>query len=183
LDLDGLILKTYDAVAAIDLGRKGWAVRGKEQEGRISYERGIAWALFSFRDVQSTLDPYSIILIEYTFISQELQFCEETDTDTLGSLTQAAQSFDDAFLAIRAGEDSGYTIAEQTYPHSKKYRISGFPKDAFHIACIAHRTRLQNILRTPGLDAKEKALLKQRYTNLSSAQSGYIEKQKKAFAR
>jgi hypothetical protein len=104
---------------AIDFGRKGFATRGKEQEGRISYETGIAAALSTFRDALSTADPQTIILVEYTFL-----------------------------------------------------------KDSFHTACIAHRTRLQNILRTPGVDPIEKALLKQRFTNLAIAQNGYIEKQK-----
>jgi len=36
------------------------------------------------------------------------------------------------------------------------------------------------MLRTPGVDPIEKALLKQRFDNLSTAQSGYIEKQGKA---
>jgi hypothetical protein len=169
-------------VAAIDYGRKGFATRGKAEEGRVSYETGIAWALSVFRDVQSTLDPHAIILVEYTFINQELQFCGETDTDVLSSLTQAIQGFDDAFLSLKAVEDSGYKIADQTHPHSKKYRISGFPKDAFHIACISHKTRLQNVLRSPGIDQIEKALLKQRFANLSAAQGGYIEKQKTAMA-
>jgi hypothetical protein len=38
------------------------------------------------------------------------------------------------------------------------------------------------MLRTPGIDSIEKALLKQRLANLSAAQNGYIEKQKKALA-
>jgi hypothetical protein len=108
-----------------------------------------------------------------------LQFCDESDKDTLSSLTQAKQSFDDAFLALKAVEGLHYEAAEQTYPHKKEYRVSGFPKDAFHIACIGHRTRLQNILRAPGIDPIEKALLKQRFANLSAGQGGYIEKQKK----
>jgi hypothetical protein len=181
LDTTGLVSSIYNATIAIDFGRKGFATRGKEQEGRISYETGIAVALSVFKDAQSTSDSQTIILVEYTFISQELQFCEETDTDTLNSLTQAIQSFDDAFLALNVVEnDTLYKGAEQTHPHSKKYRISGFPKDSFHIACIAHRTRLQNILRAPGIDPIAKALLKQRFANLATAQNGYIEKQKKA---
>ena len=120
--------------------------------------------------------------MEYTFLSQELQFCEETDKDTFGSLTQAIQSFDDAFLALQAVEEGCYKTAEKTYPHSSKYRVSGFPKDSFHIAAISHKTRLQNILRSPGIDPIEKSLLKQRFVNLSTAQNGYIEKQKEAMA-
>ena len=44
MDPTGLINSIYDAVAAIDFGRKGFATRGKEQERRISYETGIAVA-------------------------------------------------------------------------------------------------------------------------------------------
>jgi len=172
-----------EAATAIEFGRKGFATRGKAEEGRLSYERGVSVALSTFRDAQSTVDPHTIILIEYTFLNQELQFCEETDVDSLSSLTQAIQSFDDAFLALKAVEDTTlYQGVELAIPHNKKYRLSGFPKDAFHLACISHRTRIQNILRAPGIDPIEKALLKQRFTNLSTAQSGYIEKQRKALA-
>jgi len=174
----GLTLKVYEAAANIEFGRKGFSIRGKADEGRLSYERGIAAAVSAFRDAQATADPQTIILAEYTFLSQELQFCDETDADSVSSLTLAIESFDDAFLALAIVEDSSsYQKAEQTHPHNKKYRVSGFPKDSFHVACIAHRTRVQNILRTPGLDLIEKALLKQRFSNLATAQSSYVKKQ------
>jgi hypothetical protein len=179
----GLVDKIYEAAIAIEAGRKGFATRGKAEEGRISYEKGIAEALSAFQEAQLTADPQTIILAEYTFLSQELEFCEETDKDSISSLTQAIQSFDDAFLALKTVEGLHYEAAEQTYPHKKEYRVSGFPKDAFHIACIGHRTRLQNILRAPGIDPIEKALLKQRFVNLSAAQGGYIKKQKTALAK
>jgi hypothetical protein len=180
LDPAGLISSIYDAALAIDFGRKGFATKGKAEEGRVSYETGIAKAMIAFQKAQATAAPQTIILSEYTFLSQELEFCEKTDKDSLSSLTQAIQSFDDAFLALQAVEESGYITAEKTYPHSGKYRFGGFPKDAFHIACIAHKTRIQNVLRAPGIDPIEKALLKQRFVNLSAGQGGYIEKQKKA---
>ena len=180
MDLTGLLNNIYEATLAIDFGRKGFATRGKAEEGRISYEKGISIALSAFKDAQSTIDPQAIILVEYTFLTQELHFCNDADTDSISSLTSAIQSFDDAFLALKTVEDGSlYLGAEQTHPHSKKYRISGYPKDSFHIACIAHRTRLQNMLRTPGVDPIEKALLKQRLANLATAQAGYIEKQRK----
>ena len=184
MDLIGLVDRINESTVNIDSGRKGFAIIGKEREGRISYEKGIAEALSAFLEAQATTDPQTIILAEYTFISHELQFCAETDKDTLSSLTQAIQSFDDAFLALKITEDSTlYQGAENTHPHSKKYHINGFPKDSFHIACIAHKTRLQNILRAPGIDPIEKTLLKQRFVNFSSAQDGYIEKQKKALLK
>jgi hypothetical protein len=183
LDPTGLVSSIAEAALSIDYGRKGFATRGKAEEGRLSYERGVSVALSVFKDAQSTADPQTIILIEYTFLSQELQFCEETDTDSRSSLTQAIQSFDDAFLALKAVEDSTlYKGVELAIPHNKKYRIHDFPKDAFHLACISHRTRIQNILRAPGIDPIEKALLKQRFASLAKGQNGYMEKQGKALS-
>jgi len=180
LDLTGLVNNIFAATTGIDAGRKGFATRGKEQEGRVSYEKGIFEALVGFKEAQSTSDPQTIILAEYTFLTQELQFCDETDKDSKSSLNQAIQSFDDAFLSLKVVEDKSlYEGAENTYPRNRKYRVSGCPKDSFHIACISHKTRLQNILKAPGIDAIEKALLKQRFVNLLTAQDCYIEKQKK----
>ena len=177
----GLVNNIYNTAATIDFGRKGFAIRGKADEGRISYETGIARALSAFKDAQSTADPETIILAEYTFLAQELQFCEKTDADSLSSLTQAIQSFDDAFLVLKVVEDSTlYKAVDQSLPHNEKYRVKNFPKDSYHIACKAHRTRLKNILRSPGIDPIEKALLKQRYANLATGQKGYVEKQGKA---
>jgi len=181
LDLITLAGDIADAATQIDAGRKGFATRGKEQEGRINYEDGIAKAISSFQKAQTTADPQTIILAEYTFLTQELEFCEKTDKDSLSSLTIAIQSFDDAFLALEVVEDKFlYQGVDKAIPHSGKHRFNGFPMDAFHIACKGHRTRLQNILKTPGLDPIEKALLKQRLVNLSAGQGGYVEKQRKA---
>ena len=178
----GLLSRIYEAAVAIDAGRKGIATKGQAEEGRISYETGIAKALSVFREVQTSADPQTIILAEYTFITQELQFCKN-DKDSLSSLTQAIQSFDDAFLALQAVEEPGYKTVEKAFPHKGTYRTSGFPKDALHVAAISHRTRLQNILRSPGIDPIEKTLLKQRFSNLATAQNSYIEKQKKAIIK
>jgi hypothetical protein len=178
LGLTGYINNINDSVLAIVFGRKGWATRGKAEEGRLSYERGIALAMTTFQEAQISADPQTMILAEYTFLAQELYFCERTDKGSLSSLTKAIQSFDDAFLALKSVEKPDYKIADDVFPHNGKYRAGGFPKDSFHIACGGHKTRLQNILRTPGLDSIEKSLLKQRFINFSATQGGYIERQK-----
>ena len=134
MEKTGLVYSIISATASIDSGRKGFATKGKAEEGRISYETGIANAMTAFKEAQTTADPQILILAEYTFISQELQFCDKSDKDSLSSLTKAAQSFDDAFFALRAVENPNYRITDETTPHSSKYRISGFPKDSFHIA-------------------------------------------------
>jgi hypothetical protein len=170
------------ATAGIDSVRKGFATRGKEQEGRISYEKGISLAMTVFKEVQTTADPQIMILAEYTFLSQELQFCDKSDKDSFTSLTQALQSFDDAFQVLKVVEKPEYKIADIAIPLHKDYRVCGYPKDSFHVACSSHKTRLKNILRAPGIDPIEKALLKQRLSNLPTAQNSYIEKQKKTLA-
>ena len=184
LEATGLIRSITDAAFNIDFGRKGVATRGKEQEGRISYEDGIAEAMTAFKEAQATADPQTIILVEYTFLTQELEFCEKSDKESLSSLTKALQSFDDAFHVLKIVEDSTlYHAVDESYPHDEKYRVGVvYPKDSFHVACGSHKTRLENILRSPGIDPIEKALLKQRLANLPTAKKGYIEKQKKVLA-
>jgi len=183
LGATGLVSSVYEAAFSIDFGRKGVATRGKAEEGRISYEKGIALALVAFKEAQATADPQTIILVEYTFLTQEFEFCEKTDKDSLNSLTQAIQYFDDAFLALKTVEEGYYKTVDNAIPHNKKYRVGGYPKDSFHIACSSHITRIKNMLRTPGIDPIEKLLLKQRLSNLPTAQGGYIEKQKKALTK
>ena len=90
MDKTGLVSSIYFAAIGIDAGRKGFATRGKEQEGRILFETGIAEALTAFKEAQLTADPQTIILAEYSFITQELEFCK-ADKHTFNSLTQAIQ--------------------------------------------------------------------------------------------
>jgi hypothetical protein len=158
---------------------------GFEREGRLSYQKGLGVAMKAFQDAQNVAgeDLELVILAEYTFLAQELQFCEQSDTLTVSSLSQALQSFDDALLSLRAVEQSNaYQFVDMTYPHNAKYRFREMPRDAFHIACLAHRTRIGNILRTPGLNQTEKDLLKLRSANLLAAQTAYLEKQKTALS-
>ena len=181
MDLIGLISSITEAAIGIDSGRKGFATRGKAEEGRFLYEGGIALDLSSFKEAQSTADPYTLIIAEYTFLTQELQFCTPAEKRTLNSLNKAIQYFDDAFLALKMVEDKTlYIVADNVIPHDKDYRIKGYPKDSFHIACSSHKTRINNILTSPGIDPIEKDLLEQRLINLSVAQGSYIEKQKLA---
>jgi len=105
LDSAGLVSNIVDAVLNIDAGRKGFATRGKEQAGRLSYEKGIGEALSTFQEATNqkstaSAGPQALILAEYTFLSQEFQLCDISDKDSRDSLTKAIQLFDDAFLAL-----------------------------------------------------------------------------------
>ena len=123
MENSGLVSNILDATTSIDFGRKGFATRGKAEEGRILYEEGIALALSTFHEAQVSADPQTLILAEYTFISQELQLCDKNDKDTITSLTKAVQSFDDAFLALEVVKDPSYKAVEKATPHIGKYRV------------------------------------------------------------
>ena len=183
MDRIGLIREVYDSVERIYYGREWLDTDGLEAKGRLAYRRGISIAMNSFQMAQSNAlsDLQLVILAEQTFILQELQFCDSDDTNAQSSLEQAASSFDDALRVLEVVEDSVlYEAVEKSYPTHRKYRYKSMPKDAFHIACIAHRTRIGNILRAPGINMAEKALLTQRSANMKTAQDVYLEKQKTA---
>jgi hypothetical protein len=181
VDLTGLLNDVFASAYRIDDGRKGFAVPGKERQGRISYEDGIALALATFQEAQRSADPQTIIRVEMAFLNQELEFCADDDTDTRSSLTHALQSFWDALRSLEVVEDAAaYKSAEKTYSTDPKKRVQGFPLDVFHQAYGSHSTRLHNILRAPGIEMLEKTMLKQRSASMKAAQYAYVEKQKKA---
>jgi hypothetical protein len=179
LDLTGLLDNLVRSAAHIYRGRKGFTIAGDEYTGRINYERGISGALTAFQNAQTAADPQTFILAELAFLQQEMRFCDEADKNTKNSLTQAIQSFNDALSSLKVVLGKHYKAAEETYPQSSKYRFRQMPKDAFHIACISHRTRIQNILRVPGMNMTEKAVYQQRFANMNTAQNSYFKLQEK----
>jgi hypothetical protein len=179
MDPTGLLNDLVLNANQIDRGRAGFTVDGEEHNGRINYERGISGALAAFQEAQATMDPQTMVLAELAFLQQELQFCNEADNETKSSLAQAIQGFEDALRACKAVQEAGYKTAEKTYPRNSKYRFRSMPKDAFHIACISHRTRIQNILKVPGMNMTDKAVYQQRFANMSTAQHSYFELQQK----
>jgi hypothetical protein len=166
------------AAANIDKGRKNLDIDGNEREGRISYHTGLSSAMEVFLEAYAMRDAETFILVEYTLLGQEREFCNPADTFAIASLTKAVQSFDDAFLALEAVSSPAYRAVEQATPHRKEYRFHGMPRDAYHIACESHRARLTNALRTPGTNMTEKVLLQQRLANLPAAQDAYAAQQR-----
>ena len=182
MDQIGLINKIFLSVNSINLGRKALDTDGEEHQGRLNYEDGISLALTSFQESQTAVDCELLILAEETFLQQELQYCDVSDTITRNSLTQAIQSFEDALRYLKIVEVTAlYQAAEATHPTTKN-RKHGLHQDAFHQACDAHRTRLSNSLRTPGINMKEKSVIQQRAANMKIAVSYYIEKQRAALS-
>ena len=86
--------------------------------------------MLAFQEAQISADPQVLIIAEYTFITQEFQLSDRSDKDSIDSLSKAIESFDDAFLALGAVEESGYKTADKAFPHNGRYRVHGFPKDS-----------------------------------------------------
>jgi hypothetical protein len=182
LDRIGLLANIYDSALAIDQGRKWLDTDGLEHEGRISYKNGLALGIEAFRKTQARADDdlHTFLAVEYTFLTQELEFCAPQDTKAITSLTKAILEFDEAFLALEVLQNAeSYKFVEKAISHRPEFRYKEMPKDAFHVACAGHKARLDNILKSPGINLTEKELLKQRHSNMVTTQSVYLEKQKK----
>jgi hypothetical protein len=152
LDRAGFLDKIIASVTNIYKGRQGLDTDGGEREGRISYQGGIALALDTFQKIQAQTaeDLQLLILAEYSFIGQELEFCDSADTNAITSLEKALIEFDEAFLAFKVLQNTeGYKFVEQVFSHRRECRYRGMPKDAFHIACAGHIARIKNILKSP----------------------------------
>jgi hypothetical protein len=181
LDWTGLIARLQEGAQHIDNGRKWQNTDGLEREGRVIYNNGLSIALAAFKEAQTSAPENLELLIvaEQAFVTQELQFCASTDTDAISSLSGAIQSIEEGLLALKVLETgSTYRAVDQCLPHRTECRYNGMPKDAFHFACAGHKTRLKNILKSPGINLTEKVLLKQRCSNIVTAQSVYLKKQK-----
>jgi hypothetical protein len=168
MDTIGLVDRITEAMTAIAKGRRGLATKGSTEEGLGFYQDGLAEAMAVFQEAAASGDPRTLILVDHAYVAQERAFCDPEDAAALNSLKAAATGFDEALRVLPTVSDAAaYRAAETTYPKDKHYRYKGAPKDAFHVACISHRARLGNTLRTPGMNMQEKAIYHQRQTNMS----------------
>jgi hypothetical protein len=168
-------------VIRIAEGRKGWEIAGETEAGRVSYQDGLAKAMAAFQEAAVSGDARALILVDHAYVTEERQHCDPHDADVMGSLKAAIAGFDDALRVLpTVGSAALYQAVETSYPHTGDYRVNGLPKDAYHVVCIAHKARLRNSLRTPGLSLTEKALYQQRRVNMGAAQGVYAALQKTA---
>jgi hypothetical protein len=155
LDRVGLIGKIQVGVTTIYQGRQWPDTEGLEGEGRISYKRGLALAVEAFKETQerAAVDLDLLIVAEYTFLGQELEFCASTDTNAITSLTKSIQEFDEAFCALDLLQNTEtYKCLGKAFSHRPEFRYRKMPKDAFHVACAGHMVRIRNILKSPGIN-------------------------------
>ena len=183
MDRTGLLRDVFLSAENINKGKTWQNTAGLESNGRVTYQHGLDVAMNSFQSAQThaVSDLELTILAEQTFIMQELQFCDSSNTQVKSSLERAIKSFDDALCVLTVVSDPLlYEAVEKSYPNQKEYRYKSTPKDAFHSACISHKARINNILKSPGINLIERQLLSQRSSNMATAQSIYLNMQKKS---
>ncbi|GHV45109.1 hypothetical protein AGMMS49546_30220 [Spirochaetia bacterium] len=181
MDPAGLINSINDAVNLIAHGRIARRTRGQAEQGLEDFEEGIALAMNAFTEAVASADPYLMLLAEYVFVTQELESGYPEEKEALASYRAAIADFDDAFRALEVVKvPSIYQGVEKAFPRKGDYRHNGCPKDAFHVAYIGHRTRLQNTLKQMGIDPLERSFREKRIQTCPIAQSAYTVLQKKA---
>jgi hypothetical protein len=125
LDLAGLIGKIQVGVTTIYQGRQWLDTEGLEGEGRVSYKRGLVLAIEAFREIQEHVisDLDLLIIADYTFLGQELEFCDSADTNAITSLTKSIQEFDEAFCALDLLQNAEtYKLLEKAFSHRPEFR-------------------------------------------------------------
>ncbi|GHU75456.1 hypothetical protein FACS189461_1780 [Spirochaetia bacterium] len=183
MDPIGLINSINDAVNLIAHGRIARRTRGKTEQGLEDFEKGIALATDVFTEAVASVDSYLMLLAEYTFVIQELESGYPEEKEALASYRAARADFDDAFRAWEVVKvPSIYQGVEKAFPRRGDYRHDGCPKDAFHVAYIGHRTRLQNTLKQMGIDPLERSFREKRIQTCPIAQTAYTVLQKNALA-
>jgi len=184
MDPTGLADKIVLSAKLLDIGRKGLATDGQEHVGRLDYEKGINGLSVAFQESLDSHDPKLIVQSDLLYQRQELEFSCQVARESATSINQGIADFNDALRCLEVLEkENAYRDVEKTYPTSRpKFRYKGMPKDAFHVACSGHLTRLRNALMTPCMNALEESLYKRRQINIAAAQQIYLGKQTDAIS-
>jgi hypothetical protein len=179
MERTGLTIGIIEAVSDIAKGRIGLRTKGQTEEGRGNFTEGLELGRQIFAEIKDCGDPELMLLAEYAFINQELEGARAEEKIGRASYEFAMHDFDDAFLSLKSANDATmYQGAENTYPHRSPFRHKGMPNDAFHIAYTGHYTRLQNKLKSIGIDPEEQILTELRMAVCRSAQEVYLRKQR-----
>jgi hypothetical protein len=178
MEKSGLSIDMTVAVINIARGRLGLIADGQEHEGRLIFESGIRQARKVISEAMTSGDPELMLLAEYTYMSQTLEYATENDTVGRSRAQAAIDSFEDAFLSLQALADTAaYQAVEKAFPHRGQWRYKGLPRDAFHVAMLAHKTRITNSISMIGVNPLDVGLAETRHAAVSTAQNVYWKKQ------
>ena len=179
MEKTGLTIGMVKVVNDIADGRIGLRTKGKTEEGRENFAKGLELGKQIFTEVKGCGDPELMLFAEYFFVNQELESSRPEEKIGRASYQSALHDFDDAFLSLKSIKNAMmYQGAENTHPHRVPFRYKGMPNDSFHIAYTGHYTRLQNKLKPIGIDPDEQVLTELRMAVCKSAQEVYLAMQR-----
>jgi hypothetical protein len=178
LDRVGWIDRINRAVDSIARGRIKRTIKGQAEEGLEYFYDGLDNLIQIVREVTVLNDPLLMTLVEYTILAQEREGALPEEVQGRASFEEALREFDDAFRCIPlVDKPEIYKDVEKSYPIRGKYRYQGMPLDAYHVAYISHKTRMNNNRRRIGIDHKELELQDCRDELYVAAQDCYRERQ------
>jgi hypothetical protein len=181
MEKTGLSIDIARAAAMIARGQRNLEITGKAEAGLLDFQAGHALAMRTFQEAVASGDVELVMLAENLFVTQELSESKGDEPEATASAEAALQSFDDAFLVLQIVDDPVvYRGAELAFPHRGQWRYKDLPRDAFHVAVIAHKTRLKNGLSRIGLPKLDRELAKARIAALGAIQQVYCAQQQAA---
>jgi hypothetical protein len=173
----------FDAVVLIEEGRRLHFVEDTALQGLKRFKEGSALLTKAFLDAKATNDLETILKAEYDFLAAGIASGSPDETLAKGSAEAGLDVIDDALRAIKAVQsDDGYKWVDLAYPrHDKRtWRFKDMPRDAFHVFCASHTSRLQNGLKRYGVSAIDRALITLRVDTINAIEEAYCAMQRKA---
>ncbi|MDR0908482.1 MAG: hypothetical protein LBM77_01835 [Spirochaetaceae bacterium] len=171
------------AVTLIEEGRKLHFVEGTEAEGLRRFKDGSAFLKQAFLDAKATNDLAAILNAEYDFLAAEIAMGDPDETLAKGSAEAGLEVIEDALRALKAlALGDAYKAVDLAYPrHDKRaWRYKDMPRDAFHVFCASHKSRLQNGLKRYGVSTIDRAFITLRVNTISAIEEAYCAMQRKA---
>jgi hypothetical protein len=169
------------AVRAIEEGRTKHFTPGQAEEGLAAFMEGSALLKQSFLDAKATGDIETILRAEYDFLSNAIIEGDSDETFAKSSAEAGLEVIEDALNALKAlALGDAYKAVDLAYPrHDKRaWRFKDMPKDAFHVFCASHKSRLQNGLSRFGVSKIDRELVKLRIDTINAIEEIYCERQR-----
>jgi hypothetical protein len=183
MEKNSLLIDISYAVRLIEQGRRKHFVTGQAEEGLSDFKDGSAALHQTFTSALATKDLELILSAEYYFLEAGIEEGAPDEVFAKGSAEAGLEVIEDALLALKAVADSTmYKGVDLAYPHhdKKKWRYKDMPKDAFHVFCASHKSRLQNGLTRFGVSQIGRELITLRFDTISAIEEIYCEMQRQA---
>ncbi len=142
----------------------------------IEYKQGMDSTLEVLSKIRKEENVETILATEKAILRNTLKFYANSQ-EMKSSLKAGLEDLKVAQKSLEIVQNSSaYQAVKDAM--SRKDIVQGLPQDGFRKFEKSHQTRLSNLLKT-SLSTKEKALIRQRKSNLKVAKEKYMELQRK----